>query len=75
MPGTGDRPNPENRIRELKTSIDKYLSGAEEPTGEALADMTRAVHELADHVVELDRRFERAKATLPEWTTEGWTSP
>ena len=73
MPGTGDRLGPEDRINELKASIGKYLSGAEEPTGEALAEMTRALHELADHVLELDKRFERVEASLPEWTTEGWT--
>jgi hypothetical protein len=72
MPGTGDRPNPEDRISELKASIGKYLSGTEEPTGEALAELTRAVHELADHVVDLHKRFERVEASLPEWTTEGW---
>jgi hypothetical protein len=72
MPGTGDHPNPEERISELKASIGKYLSGAEEPTGEALAEVTRALHELADHVVELDKRFERVEASLPEWTTQGW---
>jgi hypothetical protein len=72
MPGTGDHQNPEDRISELKASIGKYLSGAEEPTGEALAEVTRALHELADHVVDLDRRFERFEASLPEWTTQGW---
>jgi hypothetical protein len=72
MPGTGDHSNPEDRINELKASIGKYLSGTEEPTGEALAEMTRALHELADHVVELDKRFERVEASLPEWKTEGW---
>ncbi len=72
MPGTGDRPNSEDRIRELKASIGKYLSGAEEPTGEALAEVTKALHELADHVVDLDKRFESVVASLPEWTTQGW---
>jgi hypothetical protein len=72
MPETADDPNPQERISELKASIGKYLSGAEEPTGEALAEVTRALHELADHVMELDRRFERVEASLPEWTTEGW---
>jgi hypothetical protein len=72
MPAPGDRPKPEDRISELKASIDKYVSGAEEPTGEALADVAKALHELADHVVELDRRFERVETSLPEWTTEGW---
>ena len=32
--GPGDRPKPEDRISELKASIDKYVSGAEEPTPE-----------------------------------------
>jgi hypothetical protein len=72
MPGPGDHPNPEERISELKASLDKYLSGAEEPTAEALAEVTRAVHDLADHVVDLQRRFERVEGSLPEWTIEGW---
>ncbi|MGP8059221.1 MAG: hypothetical protein ACLP9C_06270 [Acidimicrobiales bacterium] len=72
MPGIGEHPNPEDRISELKTSIGKYISGAEEPTGEALAELARAVHELADHVVDLHKRFERVEASLPEWTTQGW---
>ena len=72
MPGTGDRPNPEDRISELKASIDRYVSGAEEPAGEAVAELARAVHELADHVVDLHRRFERVEESLPEWTTQGW---
>ena len=75
MSGTDDHPNPEDRISELKASIGKYLSGAEEPTGEALAEVTRALHELADHVEELDRRFERVEESIPEWTTEGWLPP
>jgi len=75
MPGTGDRPNTEIRISELKASIDKYLTGAEEPTAEALAALTKAVHELAEHVVELHRRFERVEESLPEWTTGGWMPP
>jgi hypothetical protein len=72
MPGPGDHPNAEERITELKASLDKYLSGAEKPTAEALAEVTKAVHDLADHVVELQRRFERVEGSLPEWTNEGW---
>jgi hypothetical protein len=72
MPGPGDHPNAEERIGELKASLDKYLSGAEQPTAEALAEVTKAVHDLADHVADLQRRFERVEGSLPEWTTEGW---
>ena len=75
MPEVGGHPNAEGRISELKASIAKYLSAAEEPTAEALADVTRAIHELADHVVDLQKRFERAEESLPEWTTHGWEPP
>ena len=37
-----------DRVSELKASLDKYLTGAEKPTAEALAEVTKAVHELAD---------------------------
>jgi len=75
MPETGDHPNPEDRISELKSSIGKYLTGVEEPTGEALAEVTKALHELADQVVDLRRRFDRVEEVLPEWTTHGWLPP
>lgn len=75
MPATGDRPNVGDRISELKAALGKYLTGAEAPTAEALAEVTRAVHELADHVGDLHERFERFENSLPEWTTHGWTPP
>jgi hypothetical protein len=75
VPGTRDRPNVEERVSELKASIGKYLTGAEEPTAESLAEVTRAVHELADHVVDLHKRFESIEKSLPEWTTQGWIPP
>jgi len=75
VPGTGDHPNVEERVSELKASIGKYLTGAEEPTAESLAEVTRAVHELADHVADLHERFERIEKSLPEWTTQGWMPP
>ncbi len=75
MRTTGDHPNAEERIGELKSSIGKYLTGVEEPTGEALADVTKAVHELADHVVDLHKRFDRVEESLPEWSTRGWMPP
>ena len=75
MPGRGEHPNAEVRISELKASIDKYLTGAEGTTAEALAEVTKAVHELADHVVDLHKRFARVEESLPEWTTHGWMPP
>ena len=75
MSRTGDQPKAEDRISELKASIGKYLNGAEEPTAEALADVTRAVNELADHVVDLHKRFEKVEASAPQWTIEGWQPP
>jgi len=74
--GTGlDRHHRADRISELKASLDKYLTGAEKPTAEALAEVTKAVHELADHIVDIHKRFERVEDSLPEWTTRGWMPP
>lgn len=53
----------------------KYLAGDEAPTAAALADVAKAVHELADHVVELHRHFEKVEQDRPEWTTHGWEPP
>jgi hypothetical protein len=75
MPLTGDHPNAEDRINELKASIGKYLIGEEAPTVEALAELTKAVHQLAEHVVDLHKRFERIENSVPEWTTRGWDPP
>ena len=75
MPGTPHQQDPETRIRELQASIHRYLGGAETATGDALAEVTRALHELADHVVDLHKRFERVEQSIPEWTTHGWMPP
>ncbi|GEM_PF-2280001 len=75
MTQTGDRRNLEERIRELKASLDKHVTSEAELTTAVAADLTKAVHELADHLVYLHRRFEKMEGTLPEWTTRGWTPP
>jgi uncharacterized coiled-coil protein SlyX len=75
MTQTGDRRNLEDRICELKASLDKYITSEAELTTAVAADLTKAVHEIADHLVDLHRRFDKMEETLPEWTTRGWTPP
>jgi uncharacterized coiled-coil protein SlyX len=75
MTQTGGRLNLEDRIRELKASLDKYITGEAELSSAVATDLTKAVHELADHLVELHRRVEKMEETVPEWTTRGWTPP
>ena len=75
MTQTGDRPSLEDRIRQMKRSLDKYITGEAELTSAVAADLTKAVHEIADHLVDLHHRFEKVEETLPEWTTRGWMPP
>lgn len=75
MTQTDDRRNLEGRIRQLKSSLDKYITGEAELTTAVAADLTKVVHEIADHLVDLHRRFEKIEETLPEWTTRGWMPP
>jgi hypothetical protein len=70
-----DHPSPEARARELKSTLDKYLTGEAEMTRDVAADLTRAVHEIADHLVDLHRRLEKIEESVPEWTTRGWMPP
>ena len=65
----------EERIRELKVTLERYATGGEPATPAAVADLSRAVHEMGDHVMDLHRRLEAIEKTLPEWTTQGWTPP
>lgn len=75
MTETGDPQGIENRIHDLKGALDKYISGTEHPTPAVVADLTKAIHEVGDHLVELHRRIGKLEETLPEWSTRGWTPP
>lgn len=65
----------ENRIRELKETLEKYTTGKEHPMPAAVADLTKAIHEIGDHLIDLHRRIEKIEETHPDWTTRGWTPP
>ena len=65
----------EGELEKLKASIEKYTTGKSEPTAAALADVTKAVHDLSDHVATLARHIRAIEDTHPEWTTHGWVSP
>lgn len=73
--GSGDPPNGERHLQEIKQSLSKYIAQGEAPSAEAFAEMAKAVHDLADHVVDLHRRFEKVEESIPEWTTHGWDPP
>ena len=65
----------EGELEKLKESIEKYTTGKSELTPTALADVTKAVHDLSDHVATLARHIQAIEDTHPEWTTHGWESP
>jgi hypothetical protein len=65
----------EHGIGELKASIDKYLSDTSHADSDVAADLTKAVHDLSDHVVDLHRRVEKIENDQEEWTTHGWLPP
>ncbi len=65
----------EGELEKLKASIEKYTTGKSEPTPTALADVTKAVHDLSDHLGTLARHIQAIEDSHPEWTTHGWEPP
>jgi hypothetical protein len=65
----------EGELEKLKASIERYTTGKSEPTPTALADVTKAVHHLSDHVATLARHIQAIEDSHPEWTTHGWDAP
>ena len=63
----------ERRIKELRTSLAKYETGALQLDPEAMADLTKAVHDIGDHLMELSERIDRIEDNREEWTTRGWS--
>jgi hypothetical protein len=59
----------------LKVSIEKYATGVAEVTPALAADLTKAIHELSDHVASVVRRVQAIEDSQPEWTTHGWLPP
>lgn len=75
VPEAKDKRTIEGALNDLKASMAKYTSGKTQPTPEVLADLTRAIHDISDHLVDLHRRVERVEESQEEWTTRGWLSP
>lgn len=65
----------EGQLERIKASIDKYATGHSELTATALADLTKALHDLSDHVATLARHVQAIEDSHEEWTTHGWTPP
>ncbi len=65
----------ENQLESLKASIEKYATGNAEPTPAVVADLTKAVRDLSDHVESLLHRVQRIEDSHEEWTTHGWEPP
>jgi len=62
----------EQKLRNLKRTISKYKRGRPTPTPEVVVDVTKAIHELSDHLITLNRRIEKLERNQKEWTTRGW---
>jgi hypothetical protein len=72
---TGEEQGIERRVKDLKASIERYAKEGAPPSSEVMADLSKVIHELCDHVVTLDRRLEQIENTQEEWTTKGWVAP
>lgn len=70
-----DQQNIEEAVADLKASTARYASGGATPSTEALADLTRAIHDVSDHLVDLHRRIKKIEDSHDEWTTRGWLPP
>jgi len=55
--------------------LDKYTRRGEHAGAQATSDLTKAIHDLADHVVALNSRIEKIEDSQEEWTTKGWEPP
>jgi hypothetical protein len=65
----------EDQLERLRTSIEKYATGHAEPTPKVVADLTKAIHDLSDHVQSLLRRVQEIEDSHDEWTMHGWVPP
>ena len=65
----------EQELRELATTLDKYGSGEGRLTKEMVTDLSKAIHGIGGHLVDLHHRVEKLEENTPEWTTRGWDPP
>ena len=74
MAPSDDHRRLEGRIKELRASFAKYETGALQLDPEAMADLTKAVRDIGDHLMELSERIDRIEDNREEWTTRGWNA-
>jgi hypothetical protein len=65
----------EDQLEKLRASIEKYATGHAEPTPTVVADLTKAIHDLSDHVESLLQRVQHIEDSHEEWTVHGWVPP
>ena len=70
-----ERRTVEQEIRDLTSSLDKYVSGDAHLSSEVVTDLGKAIHDIGDHLVDFHRRIEKLEEDKPEWTTRGWGPP
>ncbi|HXX90966.1 MAG TPA: hypothetical protein VEI83_12180 [Acidimicrobiales bacterium] len=75
MAQPGDQRSVEHDIHDLKESLSEYAGGDAHPSSKVVADLTKAIHDIGDHLVALHQRIERLEETNKEWTTRGWEPP
>lgn len=62
-------------VEAIKSATEKYKSGQADPTPAVIADLTKALHDLSDHIASLRDRVDRIEDTHDEWTARGWVGP
>jgi hypothetical protein len=75
MESSGEHQSIEHDINALRVALEKHVGDGAHTTSELAADMTRAVHNIGDHVVALHHRVEKLEQGETEWTTRGWEPP
>jgi chromosome segregation ATPase len=65
----------EDKIKQLKMSLEKYRTGETHLSAEIAADLTKAIHDLSDQLIDLHRRIATIEDSRDEWTTRGWEPP
>jgi hypothetical protein len=70
-----ERRTVEQELRDLANTLDKYASAEVHLSQEVVTDLSKAVHVIGDHLVDLHQRIEKLEENTPEWTTRGWGPP
>jgi hypothetical protein len=62
-------------LSDLRHSLQKYVDAGATSSAGFVADLTKAVHAIGDHLAALQRRVDRLEQGEDEWTTRGWEPP